>query len=133
MANKELTEKEKYEHEKNKLLLSAENVLGFTSCMALFSTVIAAAYGDFSDPVKAVYIASGATAFVVGAGYAVKIEQKAGYYRCSRCGYEYVPEKYLKVFFAPHMGKNRLMECPRCGEKGWQKKVTLKKEIDKRK
>ena len=133
MEKKELTEKEKYENEKDRLLLSSENVLGFTSCMALLSSVIGAAYGDFSDPVKAIFIVSGTTAFLTGASFAIKIEQKAGYYKCSRCGHAYVPEKYSQVFFAPHMGKTRYMECPRCGEKGWQKKITLKEEVRKQK
>lgn len=131
MEKKELTEKEKMELEKNKLLLTSENVICFTSTMAFLSSIIGAAYGDFNDPVKAIYIVSGTTAFVTGMSYAIKIEQKAGYYKCSRCGHEYVPEKYSKVLFAPHMGRTRYMECPKCGEKGWQKKITLKDEIKK--
>lgn len=133
MANKELTEMEKLEREKNKLLLASENILAATSSIAFFSSIAAAAYGEFTDPVKALFIVSGTTVFLTGASFAVKIEQKAGYYKCSRCGHAYVPEKYSKVFLAPHMGKTRYMECPRCGEYGWQKKITLKDEVRKNK
>ena len=125
MGNNEL---EKLELERNKLLLSAENIIGFTSTIAFLSSIFGAVFGDFSDLIKAVFIVSGTTIFVSGISFALKIEQKAGYYRCSKCEHTYVPEKYSKVYFAPHLGMTRYMECPECGEKSWQKKVLIKKQ-----
>ena len=126
MENKELNELEKLELEKNKMLLTAENVIGFTSTISFLSSVLGAAFVDCSDLVKTVFIVSGSTIFVFGVSFALKIEQKAGYYQCSKCEHTYVPEKYLKVFFAPHLGKTRYMECPECGKKSWHKKVLIK-------
>ena len=128
MESKQINELEKLELEKNKLLLSAENVIGFTSTITFLSSVLGAAFVECSDWVKAVFIVSGTTIFVTGISFALKIEQKVGYYKCSKCEHTYVPEKYLKVFFSPHMGKTRYMGCPECGEKSWQKKVLIKKQ-----
>ena len=128
MENKQINELEKLELEKNKLLLSAENVIGFTSTITFLSSVLGAAFVECSDLLKAVFIVSGTTIFVTGISFALKIEQKAGYYKCSKCEHTYVPKKYSKVFFAPHMGKTRYMGCPECGEKSWQKKVLIKKQ-----
>ena len=128
MENKQINELEKLELEKNKLLLSAENVIGFTSTITFLSSVLGAAFVECSDLVKAVFIVSGTTIFVTGISFALKIEQKAGYYKCSKCEHTYIPKKYSKVFFAPHMGKTRYMECPECCEKSWHKKVLIKKQ-----
>jgi DNA-directed RNA polymerase subunit RPC12/RpoP len=128
VENKQINELEKLELEKNKLLLSAENVIGFTSTITFLSSVLGAAFVECSDLVKAVFIVSGTSIFVTGISFALKIEQKVGYYKCSKCEHTYVPKKYSKVFFASHMGKTRYMGCPECGEKSWQKKVLIKKQ-----
>ena len=52
----------------------------------------------------------------------VRIEQKAGYYECRKCGHKYIPT-YLNTFFAPHINRTRYMRCPKCNKKSWQKKV----------
>ena len=57
--------------------------------------------------------------------YAVKIEREAGYYECTKCSYRYVPEM-RNVVMAQHIGRNRKMKYPHCGEKTWQKKVLTK-------
>lgn len=54
--------------------------------------------------------------------FAIKIEQTAGYYQCSKCGHKYIP-KFLDVFIARHRFRTRYMTCPKCGKRSWQKKV----------
>ena len=58
---------------------------------------------------------------------AVGIEQKAGYYECQGCGHRYVPT-YWQTNLAPHYGRTRRMTCPKCGKRGWQKKVLAKED-----
>ena len=60
--------------------------------------------------------------FLIGCFVLLVIEQKAGYYECQKCHYKYVPT-YKSVFFAPHIGRTRYMNCPKCSKKSWQKKV----------
>ena len=121
-----IIEVERQTEARNKLLLSAENVIGFTSVATLVSSIIGASTGDFSDLIKAAFIVSGTTIFIAGCSFALKIEQVAGYYKCSKCGYADIPEKYSKVFFAPHFGRTRYMKCPKCEERSWHKKVLTK-------
>jgi DNA-directed RNA polymerase subunit RPC12/RpoP len=67
-------------------------------------------------------IVVGSIIFAFSVGNAVKIEQTAGYYKCSACNHKYVPT-YKSVFWAKHMGRTRKMKCPKCGEKSWQRKI----------
>ena len=63
--------------------------------------------------------------FLVGATYALKIEQVAGYYECAKCHHKYVPT-FKSVFFAMHIGRTRFMKCPKCNKISWNKKVISK-------
>lgn len=126
MEDKNLNEIEKLELEKNKLLLRVENVIGWTSVISFLSSMFGVAYGDLGSVLNAVYIVSGTTIFAVGIGFAIRIEQVAGYYKCTKCGHEEVPESYAKVFFAPHIGRTRYMKCPNCNKHAWYKKVLTK-------
>lgn len=131
MENKNLNEIDKLELEKNKLLFRAENVIGWTSVIAFLSSMFGVAYGDLGSVLNTVYIVSGTTLLLVGGSAALKIEQVAGYYKCTKCGHEEVPESYLKVFFAPHIGRTRYMKCPKCNKYAWHKKTLIKsKDID---
>jgi DNA-directed RNA polymerase subunit RPC12/RpoP len=126
MGDKKLSEIERLELEKNKLLFRAENVIGWTSVISFLSAMFGVAYGDLGSVLNTVYIVSGTTIFVVGMGTALKIEQVAGYYKCKKCGHEEIPESYLKVFFAPHIGRTRYMKCPECDKYSWHKKILIK-------
>lgn len=126
MEDKKSNEIEKLELEKNKLLLRVENVVGWTSVISFLGSIFCVTSTNLENVLKIVYIVSGSTIFAVGVGTAIKIEQVAGYYKCTKCGYEEIPENYLKVFFAPHIGKTRYMKCRKCNERSWHKKVLIK-------
>ena len=61
----------------------------------------------------------------VGIFFALNIERDAGYYECRNCHHRYVPD-FSHVVMAMHIGRVRLMKCPACGKKTWQKKVLSK-------
>jgi len=126
MKNKNLKETEKLELERNKLLIEAEYAVGFAATATFLASLLGVTYTDFSNAVKAIYIVSGTTIFISGISFALKIEQMAGYYKCSKCDHEYVPEKYSKILFAPHFGTTRYMKCRECDKRSWQKKVINK-------
>ena len=126
MENKKLNEIERLELEKNKLLFKSENVIGWTSVISFLSSMFGVAYGDLGNVLNTVYIVSGTTILAVGLGTALKIEQVAGYYKCTKCGHEEVPKSYLKVFFAPHIGRTRYMKCTKCDKHAWHKKILIK-------
>ena len=60
--------------------------------------------------------------FAIGIGYAIRIEQIAGYYECSNCHYKYIPT-YKSVLLSMHVNRIRKMKCPNCNKKSWQKKL----------
>ena len=119
-------ELEKLIEEKDKFLLSAENVIGFTSTISFLSSMFGVASCELSKELSAVFIVSGTTILITGVAFALKIEQKAGYYKCTKCDHAYVPKSYKKVFFAPHIGRTRYMKCEKCEEHSWHKKVLKK-------
>ena len=124
---------EKLLEERNKLLLSAENYIGWTATISFLGSVLGVAACELNPLLSTVIIAGGSTIFATGIGICLKIEQKAGYYKCSKCGHEDIPDDYSKVFFAPHLGRTRYMKCDECGEKSWHKKVLVKTKNDNKK
>ena len=117
-----LLEMAKIKEEKDKQLLSLEYVIGFTASVTFLILIFIASYLEMGTWLRILLIVVGSIIFAFGVGNALKIEQVAGYYECSDCHHKYVPT-YQSVFWAPHMGRTRKMECPNCGKKGWHKKV----------
>ena len=124
---------EKLLEERNKLLLSAENYIGWTATISFLGSVLGVAACELNPVLSTIIIVGGSTIFSSGIGVCLKIEQKAGYYKCSKCGHEDIPDDYSKVFFAPHLGRTRYMKCDECGEKSWHKKVLVKTKNDDKK
>ncbi len=127
--NKELEQRlidvVKQKEASDKRLLTVEWVLGVLSCIILFVPIIMAAYLPIEDWQRVVLVFSGFVPAFVGLGFAMRIEQVAGYYECHHCHHKYVPT-YKAMYLAPHMGRTRYMRCPECGKKSWQKKVISK-------
>ena len=67
-------------------------------------------------------IAAGLAILTVGIAVAVKLEHDAGYYECPHCHARYVPTMRA-VVFSPHIGRSRKMKCPRCGQRGYHRKI----------
>lgn len=107
-------------------LLSMEVVIGAVVTVMYLLLVLVACFAQMADWVRMALIVLGLIPLGVGIGYAVRIEQIAGYYVCAKCGHRYVPT-YKSVLMAVHSGRTRYMRCPKCNEKSWQKKM-LKKE-----
>lgn len=109
----------------DKQLLSLEVFIGLTVSVIFMTLIFIASFALIEDWLRIVLIVLGTIPFVIGIGYAIKIEQTAGYYECAKCGYKYVPS-YKSVLMAAHIGRTRHMRCPKCNEKSWQKKVLNK-------
>ena len=124
-----LLELVKQKEENDKRLLKLEWVIGILSCIILFVPCFIAAYLPMQDWLRVVILFSGFIPGIIGLGFAIKIEQVAGYYECRKCGHKYVPT-YKAVSAAMHMGRTRYMKCPKCQQKSWQKKVISKDEKD---
>lgn len=121
-----LLEMVKQKEEKDKMLLIAEVIIGIVSLIPLLiATIFVAHSQSIEEWIRAVIVLTSIIPFLIALPFLLKIEQKAGYYKCQKCGHQYVPE-YKSVFWAMHMGRTRKMVCPKCGKKSWQKKVIEK-------
>ena len=116
----------KEKEEKDKMLLRAELIIGIVSFLPLLLATIFVAYNQsFAEWKRGVIVLASIVPFLIAVPFLIKIEQKAGYYKCAECGHCYVPT-FKSVLKAPHMGLTRKMTCPNCGKKSWQKKVMTK-------
>ena len=119
----------KEKEESDKRLLRAEVVIGvfFTATFfaLLLTGILTYKYANLPLWAMIVMIVLAVIIFFTGVFFALRIEQKAGYYECKECDYKYVPT-YKAVMMAPHMGRSRYMTCPHCGKKSYHKKVISK-------
>lgn len=115
----------KQKEESDRRLLTLEWVIAILSLIVLFVPILIGALLPMEDWQRTVLTFSGLIPTIVGFGFALKIEQIAGYYKCKNCGHTYVPT-YKSVNLAPHMGRTRYMKCPECHKRTWQKKVLTK-------
>lgn len=122
----ELIEITQQKEKADKMLLSLEIFIGILVTIIFLSLIFVTSFVQMETWLKALLVLIGLIVFIVGIGFALKIEQTAGYYKCNKCGYQYVPQ-YNNIFFAMHIGRTRYMKCPQCKEKSWQKKVLTKK------
>lgn len=122
---KNLVEMVKEKEKADKHLLRLEVVIGVLSVFILLAMSLIASFLEMEEWKRIVLILVGLIPCLIGVGFAVKIEQTAGYYKCSKCGHTYVPT-FKSVLMAQHMGRTRKMKCPECGKKSWQKKVISK-------
>lgn len=117
--------KEKEESDRN--LLRLEIVLGVCCLLPLLAAVIVVSAVPMAEWIGAVVVLGSLLPLLIATPFALKIEQKAGYYLCRHCGHRHIP-KYSSVFFAMHTGRTRYMRCPACGKYSWQKKILRKED-----
>lgn len=120
-----LLEMIKEKENSDKRLLKLEIVIGVVTVIPFLVLLGIAAYVEMADWLRIVLIIIGLVPFLTATFFALRIEQKAGYYECAKCHHKYVPT-YSSVFWAMHMGRTRYMKCPKCGIKSWNKKVISK-------
>lgn len=124
-AEENLLEVQKVKEEKDKMLLTLEIVIGIISIIHLLSMTFIAAYINMPDYLRIIIIVLAFITTLIGLAFAIKIEQIAGYYECSKCHHKYIPT-YKSVLWAMHVNRTRYMKCPNCNKWSWNKKVLTK-------
>ncbi len=122
---KNLLEMVKQKEESDRRLLRIEIVMGICCIIPLIASVIIAGAVPMEEWISGVIVLASLVPLLVATPFALKIEQKAGYYECKKCGFRHIP-KYSSVFWAMHVNRTRYMRCPKCNQKSWQKKVLTK-------
>lgn len=126
---KNLIELKKQKEDADRQLLFMEVLVGVICVAILLAGAVVASYvPNLEEWQRAVITVASMIPILVAIPFMLKIEQKAGYYECKKCGHRYIPS-YKAISMAMHMGRTRKMRCPECKQKSWQKKViSLDKE-----
>lgn len=122
---KQLLEIIRQKQESDKRLLKLEIILGIIAVLPLIAAVIIAGIIPMEEWKGGLLVGLSLLPLLIATPFALKIEQKAGYYECQRCGHRHIPQ-YGSVFLAMHINRTRYMRCPECGKRSWQKKVISK-------
>ncbi len=120
-----LIEMVKQKEEADKRLLTIEIVMVITCLIPLLAAMCLVFAISLAEWVETVIVLGSLVPLLVATPFAIRIEQKAGYYVCKKCGHKCKPQ-YSNVFLAMHAGRTRYMKCPKCGKRSWQKKVIHK-------
>ena len=124
-AEKKLLELQKAKEEKDKLLLNIEIIISVCMIITFLTIIMCGSYllehtNNFVIPI--ILFVVGFISFLGTMIVALKIEQKAGYYLCDKCGHKHIPT-FSQVLFSAHVNRTRKMKCPKCKQKSWQKKI----------
>ncbi len=122
---KNLLEMVKQKEESDKRLLRMEIVLGICCILPFIASVIIVLTVPMEEWLGTVITLASLIPLLIATPFAIKIEQKAGYYECHKCGHRHIP-KYSSVLWAMHINRTRYMKCPECRKWSWQKKVISK-------
>jgi len=122
-----LLEMVKRKEEADKRLLRLEIVLGIIAVLPLIAAVVIVNILPMEEWKGGLLVGLSLLPLLIATPFALKIEQKAGYYECKKCGHRHIPQ-YSSVFWAMHINRTRYMRCPECGKMSWQKKVVSKEK-----
>ena len=122
-----LIEMVKQKEEADKRLLRLEIVLGIIAVLPLMAAVISASIVPMEEWKGGLLVGLSLLPLLIATPFALKIEQKAGYYECQKCRHRHIPQ-YSSVFLAMHINRTRYMRCPECGKVSWQKKALHKEQ-----
>ena len=126
-AEQNLLEMTKQKEEADKRLLRVEILMGILCILPLLISIVIVSIVPMEEWLGTVIILTSLIPLLIATPFAIRIEQTAGYYQCSKCGNRYVP-KYKSVFIATHIGRTRYMKCPKCNKRSWNKKVISKEK-----
>ena len=115
----------KEKEETDRRLLKHEIFIGFAGVFNLILLILLAGLVEMPVWVRVLTIIFAFAVFLGLCFIALRMEQTAGYYECTKCGHRYVPT-FSATTMAPHMGRKRRMKCPACQEVSWQNKVISK-------
>jgi len=120
-----LLEMQKQKEEAHKRLLTIEIVMGVVCIIPLLVAIVMVSTIPLEEWIQIVIVIASLIPLLIATPFALKIEQKAGYYECRKCHHKYVPT-YPDVFWAMHINRTRYMKCPECDKWSWNKKVISK-------
>ena len=122
-----LLEMVKQKEEADMRLLKLEIVMGIIAVLPLIAAIVIVNIVPMEEWKGGLLVGLCLLPLLIATPFALKIEQKAGYYECQKCGNRHIPQ-YGSVFWAMHINRTRYMRCPKCCKMSWQKKVLHKEQ-----
>ena len=109
----------------DKRLLNIELVLAGITIFSFVIILLGAVYAIttlhlYTLPIIAIVV--DVAMLIIGITACYYIEQKAGYYECTKCHHKYEPT-LKQSCFAMHIGRTKYLKCPQCKQRSWHKKV----------
>lgn len=120
-----LIEMARQKEQSDKMLLRIEILTGILCVIPILCSTVLVNVLTLKEWQAAVILLVSLLPLLIATPFMLKIEQKAGYYECRKCGHRYVPT-YVNVFAAMHINRTRYMRCPKCNKTSWHKKVISK-------
>lgn len=124
-SNQVLLDMAKELEQKNKTIWTSMWVIMSVSIIALFASILVAAFLIPEGVWQIVTIICSCAIFLLPCFYALKLEVSVGAYKCNNCGYKIVPT-YRQGICAMHIGTTRFLKCPKCQKRTWCKKILNK-------
>ena len=125
ISEKNLIEITKLYEKNTKNLLTTEWIIATFSIIILLASCLFFEFTNLPLAIKIVILCFGFITAFIGLYFCMLIEMKVGFYECGHCKENFIP-KFSQIFLAMHFGRTRYMKCPKCGKKGWNKKVINK-------
>ena len=94
----------KQKEESDKRLLAMEIVIGVLISIVFLTLIFIASFAEIEEWLRITLIITGFIPFIIMIPFAIRIEQKAGYYECQKCHNKYIPT-YSSVLFAMHINR----------------------------
>lgn len=124
-SEKLLLDMTRQKEEADKRLLTMEIALGIIAVLPLIAAIVIVNIVPMEEWKGGLLVGLCLLPLFIATPFAIKIEQKAGYYECKKCGHRYIPA-YSHVFMAMHVNRTRYLRCPACHRRSWNKKVLTK-------
>ncbi len=110
---------------KGKITIS---VIGVVLSIALLVISTVLAEEKIINPATAIVLIAVSVVLVCAAiFYAAKVDYETGVYECRKCGYTFRPT-FKAYIWGAHTLTTRHLKCPKCEEKSWCKRKSVKKE-----
>ncbi len=123
--NELVKEMNKQEEINNKRMMLNMWILLITAFVFYLGIVGISCYAFEEGPILITIILIATVLFIGVCFYGLKLEVDAGYYECRNCHHRFKGE-YFKALFAIHIHTIRYLECPKCHNRSWAKKVMTK-------
>lgn len=121
-SEKLLVDLKKIDEEKNKKLLLTMLVLMISSVIFYIGIILVSVTSVKDNTLLGTIIVISTVLLTLVSFFALRLEQKAGYYECRKCHNQFIPT-YKEMLITGNCLTRRYLKCPKCNKRSWTKKI----------